>query len=327
MRIFVYGFREFDERQYFEELSKKRAFEYSVCPDAPSLENAHLAQGYDGITFTPSIMDESLLRKFNELGIKNIVSRSVGYDHVDLKAAKALGIKIGHVNYPPEAVADYTIMMILMMLRKIPYILEQSLVQNYELKGKIGKSIKNSTIGVIGTGKIGTTLIHRLVGFGCKIIAYDPYISNSVKEMVEYVDLECLYQRSDVITLHVPAMDSNFHLLDEKAFKQMKNDVIIVNTSRGSLIDTNDLIAALEKGIIGGAALDVLEDESDIYANKIGQVIINRDRAILQSFPNVLLTPHTAFYTDVTVANMALDSINNLYDMKEGLDNPLIIVK
>jgi D-lactate dehydrogenase len=209
----------------------------------------------------------------------------------------------------------------------MPFIIEQSSIQNFSLNGKIGKSICDTTIGVIGTGRIGGTVIKHLSSFGCRILAFDPYVNKDTSKFCEYVELERLFRESDVITLHAPATDENYHLLNQQAFSKMKQGVIIVNTSRGTLIDTDVLIKSLETRHIGGAALDVLEDEKGLYyINRVGDCINNRQMAILRSFPNVLLTPHTAFYTEQTVRSMAENTVQCLFDMENNVENSLIIV-
>jgi len=205
--------------------------------------------------------------------------------------------------------------------------MEQVSVQNFSLNGKIGRSIGDCTIGVVGTGQIGRTVIKNLSNFGCRILAYDLYENTEISSLCEYVPLQQLYRYCDVITLHIPADDANYHLLNQAAFNSMKSGVIIINTARGTLIDTDALIDALENGQVGGAGLDVLEDEKGLYyLNLVGDCITNRQMAILRSFPNVILTPHTAFYTKNVVKAMAESTIKCLIDMENNGENPLIII-
>lgn len=181
-------------------------------------------------------------------------------------------------------------------------------------------------MGIIGTGKIGQTVIKHLQGFGCKILAYDIYPNEAMKQYAEYVTLEELYQNSDIISLHAPATADNYHLIGEQAFEQMREGVIIVNTARGSLIDEEALINALERGKIGIAALDVWEHENGmIYVNHMGNPIQNRTYALLKSFPNVILAPHTAFYTEKVVNSMAFNAFKCIQDMLNHQENHLIL--
>lgn len=327
MKIFVYCFRDFDEKEFFDKFAKKYKVEYGYTSEYPSLKNADLAKGYDAVSFTPCNIDKTIIDKFYDLGVRYFATRSIGFDHIDIEYAKSKGIGVSNVSYPPDTVADFTLMLMLMSCKKIGHILKRSEVQDYGLKGKIGKNLGDCTVGVIGTGRIGQAVINRVAGFGSKILAYDIYQNENIKKYVEYTDFETLIRESDLITLHTPGSDENHHLLNADTFKKMKKGVIIVNTARGRLIDTDALIDALECGKVGGAGLDVLEHEDGLYyANRMGDVIVNRRMAILRSFPNVILTPHTAFYSDIVVSNMAEKTIKCVLDMANRKENPNIII-
>ncbi|MCI1581634.1 MAG: D-isomer specific 2-hydroxyacid dehydrogenase family protein [Clostridium beijerinckii] len=322
MRILAYSHRR-DETQYFEEFSKKYNVEVVLCNEEPSLETAPLAKGFDCISIITTNINSELVGKFHELGVKFISTRTIGYDHIDLKKAKELGVRVGNVTYSPNSVADYTIMLILMAVRKVKLIMERSNVQDFSLRGIQGKELPNLTIGVIGTGKIGRTVIKHLSGFGCKILAHDIYENDEVKSNAKYVELDNLFKYSDIITLHMPATDDNYHIINKKAIKLMKDGVFIINTARGSLINTNDLIHGIESKKIGGAALDVIEQESNIYYSDLkGETLKNRNLAILKSFPNVIITPHAAFYTDQAVSDMIENSIKSCILFSENKENP-----
>ncbi len=327
MKIFAYAMREFDEKAFFDKFAPEFDCEYGYTTAYPSPENVELARGYDAISCTPCDLNADMLNRFYEVGVRYIATRSIGYDHIDLVRAKELGMGVAHVSYAPETVADYAIMLILMCCRKIYPILERSKVQDYTLKGKMGKDLCDCTVGVIGTGQIGKTVIKHLSSFGCKLLAYDLYPNEECKQYADYVSLDDLYERSDIITLHTPANAESYHMLNAEAFGKMKDDVIIINTARGALIDTEALIEALESGKVGHAALDVLEYEDGLYyANRVGDVINNRTLAILRAFPNVILSPHTAFYTEKVVRDMAYKAIKSVHDMMNGIKNPLVIV-
>lgn len=328
MKIFAYALREFDEKGFFDQYSKEYNCEYAYSTDYPSPENVELAKGYDAISCTPCDLNADMLERFSKVGVKYIATRSIGVDHIDLEKVKELGMGVCHVSYAPETVADYAIMLMLMCCRKICHILERAKVQDYTLKGKMGKDICDCTVGVIGTGQIGKTVIKHLSAFGCRILAYDLYPNKECEGMAEYVSLEELYTRSDIITLHAPATADNYHMLNADAFAKMKEDVIIINTARGTLIDPDALIAAVESGKIGHAALDVLEHEDGLYyINRVGDPIENRQMAVLRSFPNVILSPHTAFYTEKVVRDMAIKTIKGVHDMMNHVENPLVILK
>ena len=327
MKIFAYCLREFDEKAFWDKLTTEFDAEYGYTTAYPSPDNVHLAAGYDAISATPCNLDADMLERFYAVGVRYIATRSIGFDHIDLEKAKELGMGVCHVSYAPETVADYSIMLMLMCCRNICHILDRARIQDYTLKGKMGKDLSDCTVGIIGTGQIGKTVIKHLSGFGCKLIAYDIYPNDEVKKYAEYVDLETLYKESDVISLHTPATADNYHMLNEQTFEQMKSGVIIVNTARGTLIDADALIKAVESGKIGHAALDVLENEDGLYyINRMGDAIQNRQLAMLKAFPNVILSPHTAFYTEKVVWDMAYKTFKGVQDMMQKNPNPLIIL-
>ena len=327
MKFFIYTFREFDEKECFDALQEKYGFEYAYSAEYPSLENVHFAKGYDAVSFTPFHCDAALVEAFHAQGVRYLCARSIGFDHIDLEKARELGMRVSCVSYQPEGVADYAILLMLMGCRKMNHIIERSKLQDYTLKGKLGRNLSGCTVGILGTGKIGGTVIRHLHGFGCKILANSLVEEDGLRELCDYVSLEEVLTQSDIISLHMPAGGSNYHLLDRAAFDRMKPGVMIINTARGSLIDTEALIENLESGKVGFAALDVLEKEDSLYyINRVGDCIVNRQMAVLRSFPNVLLTPHTAFYTGEGVYEMAENTILPMLDMEAGRDNPLIRV-
>lgn len=326
MKIFAYALREFDEQEYFEKICKENGIEYGFTSDYPSMENADLAAGYDGISIITNPMYPEILDKFHSIGVKYITTRSIGYDHIDVDYAKSLGMGIGHVTYSPDSVANYTIMMMLMACRKMDYIMKKARVQDFALNGKIGKELSLCTVGVVGTGKIGQALIRHLSGFGCKLLAYDVYESDAVKEYAEYVSLDELYAQSDIVTLHVPGLPQNRHMVGKEEFAKMKDGVILINAARGMLIDTEAMIDAIHSGKIGYAALDTIENESGLYyLNRETDIIENRDRAILEAFPNVLVSPHMAFYTEEAVKDMVENSVRGIMNFAKGIENPFAV--
>lgn len=322
MKILAYSHRS-DETEYFKKFRERYNVDLTLTEEAPNLETANLAKGFDAISIITTPINAELMQRFYEIGVKFISTRTIGYDHIDIKKAKELNMKIGNVTYSPRSVADYTTMLILMATRKMKPILERSKVQDYSLIGVQGKELHNLTVGVIGTGRIGRTVIKNLSGFDCKIIAYDIYENEEVKNCVNYVSIDELFENSDVITMHAPATDENYHLINKESIKKMKDGVFIINTARGSLINTDDFIDAIESKKIGGAALDVIEHETNLYYNDLKcEVLDNRDLAILKSYPNVIVTPHTAFYTDQAVSDMVENSILSCILFMEGKENP-----
>ena len=319
----MYSYREFDEAEYFQKFSREYGVELGISTDAPTLENAHLAEGYEYVSIITSRIDADLMKRFHELGVKMISTRTIGFDHVDLDAARKYGIHVSNVSYSPECVADYTVMLMLMSIRKMKRIMQRAEINDFSLPGIQGREMPNFTVGVLGTGKIGRCVIRDLSGFGCRIYAYDKYESESVKEHAQYADLDTIFRECDMITLHMPLEEDNFHLLNEEAFAKMKDGVIIVNTARGGLIDTKALINALESGKVGAACLDVIEDEFGMYYYDLkSDILSKRDLFILRGFPNAIVTPHMAFYTDQAVSDMVKHSIESCLLRAEGKEDP-----
>jgi len=310
--IFFYDLREYDELDVARQTSETTGIRFGHSAEYPSPDNYALAKGYEAISTTPCDLSAPVLTAFRNLGVKYILCRSIGYDHVDLDRARELGMRVGYVAYPPTGVANYAVMLMLMVCRRWPVIRKKAELQDYTLKGKIGLDLSMRTVGVIGTGKIGAAVVNALSGFGCRILAYDLYPNPAVAEKAEYVPLERLYAEADVITLHANVTEENYHMLNDAAFAAMKPGAIVVNTSRGKLIDHAALIRALERGRLWGAALDVLENENGLYYyDRTGDDIENREMAVLRSFPNVILSPHTAFYTTDAVNFMVRGCFEN----------------
>lgn len=323
MRVTVYNCREFDEKELFLQYEKELGIELILCADAPTLENANLTKGSECVDIITSKITRELMAAFHENGVKYLTTRTIGYDHIDLEAAKDFGIKVGNAPYGPNGVADYTVMLILMSIRKMKRILERTNIQDYSLAGIQGKELKDLTVGVIGTGRIGKTVIQNLSGFGCKILANDLYEQEAVKQYAEYVSLPQLFREADVITLHTPLTDENYHLINEKSIAFMKKGVVIINTARGALIDSEALISAVESGKIGAAGLDVVENEFGLYYyDHKSDILDNRELAILRGFPNVTVSHHMAFYTDNCVETVVRDSLLGCKLFAEGKENP-----
>ena len=322
MRVFIYGYRR-EEEKYFSMCKDQYKMEFGICEQRPKLDNAHLAKGYECISVLSTPMPAELIQRFYENGVRFISTRTVGYDHIDLKAAQDVGMSIGNATYASESVADYTIMLILMTLRKMKLIMKAAEVQDYSFEGVQGRNLKGKTLGVIGTGNIGQTLIHHIAGFGCSIIAYNRHPKKELEGLVTYVDLDTLYKESDIITLHLPLTEEHYHMIDHNAIQKMKHGVVLINTSRGGLIDNEALIEAIEANKVSGAALDVVEGETGIFYNdRKAAILKQRHMAILNSFPNVILSPHMAFLTDDSNRDMVVHSMQSCIAFHEHKDNP-----
>ncbi len=318
MKMFVYSLREYDERAFFDGMTAKYGVEYSSTGEKPTLENADLAKGYDAVNILTSPVDAALIDRFWDLGVRCIATRTIGYNHIDHVYARNVGMGVVNIAYSPATVADYTVMMILIGLRKLKYIQLRAGLQDFSLEGKLGRELRSCTVGIIGTGRIGSCVAHELKGFGCRIIAYDPYEKEELKDTVEYCSLDTLLKESDVITLHAASENGGAHMIGREAFAEMKDGVGIVNCARGSLIDSQALIDNIKSSHVGFACLDTVENEYDLYYfNRMGQPLDNPYLAELKSFPNVLVTPHMAFYTDQAVSDMVEHSITGILEFFE----------
>lgn len=321
MKIFAYGVRDFDEKPFFDEYSEELGVEIGMCPDPISLDNIHLSAGSDYVSIITNPVTAPMLDALKANGIKMVSTRTIGYDHIDCAHAKELGMPVSNATYNADCVAEYSIMLLLMALRKMKRIMQRAAINDFTLKGISGGILHERTVGVIGTGRIGRTVVRDLQGFGCKVYAYDVYPDPDLG--VEYLPLEELYKRCDVISIHAPLTEDTFHMVDKKAIDMMPDGVIIINTARGGLIDSDALIDALESGKIAACGLDVIEDEFDMYYyDRRSDVIGNRRLSILRDMPNVVVTPHMAFYTDRTVSDMVRNSIISCVKHDRGEDNP-----
>lgn len=323
MRLFAYALREYDELGYMKEAASQLGFEFDWTSEYPTLDNANLAAGHDALCIITNPMPADLLDAFHAVGVKNLATRTIGYEHIDVAHARELGMRVANAPYPPEGVANYAIMLLLMAQRKVKLLARHSIAQDFGLHGKLGKDVSTSTVGVIGTGRIGSTVVRHLSGFGCSILAYDPYPNKEVEKYATYVDLDTLLAQADAITLHAPGLAENYHMLDSAAFAKMKDGVVLVNAARGMLVDTEALVAAVESGKVGAAALDTIENEADLYYRDLSRdVLPNRDRSVLMAFPNVIVSPHMAFYTAEDVRAMIFNSASALLAFSREEDTP-----
>lgn len=280
---------------------------------------ASLAKGFDGIcVFVNDKVNKAVLEKLKEYGVQLIALRCAGYNNIALKEAKELELKIVRVpEYSPYAVAEHAMTLIMALNRNIHRAYARVRENNFSLNGLIGFDMHNKTIGIIGTGKIGQVMAKISKGFGCKVVAYDKYENAKLSEELgfQYVSLDALYKESDIISLHIPLTPETQHLIDAKAISKMKQDVILINTSRGPLVDTQALIDALKNRKIKAAGLDVYEEEEKYFFEDWSNLILVDDQlARLLSFNNVIVTSHQAFFTEEAMKNIAETTIQNILD-------------
>ncbi len=315
MGITIYGCGQ-DEAVLFREAAPRFGVTPVITEEAVSETNIELASGSRCISVGHKTkITNFTLFALSQAGVEYISTRSIGYNHLNVSYAESIGITVGNVAYSPDSVADYTLMLILMAVRNAKSVFRRAAVHDYRLNDVRGKELRDLAIGVIGTGRIGTAVVDRLRGFGCRVLAYD----SRPKTVADYVPLDELLQLSDVVTLHAPLNGDTYHLLNRQRIGQMKHGAFIINTGRGSLLDTEALILALENGRLGGAALDVLEGEEGIfYADCRNKAIESKPLLRLQQLPNVLVTPHTAYYTDHALSDMVENSIINCLEFEKG---------
>ena len=288
-----------DEAALFRTIAPRFGVRPTVT-EAPVCErNAELARGNRCVSVghqTP--VTNPTLRALSRTGVEYVSTRSVGHDHIDVDYAQRVGVTVGTVAYSPDSVADYTLMLILMALRHAGSVIRRADARDYRLHDTPGRELRDLTVGVVGIGRIGSAVLDRLAGFGCRTLAHDRRQSTAAR----YLPLDDLLRHSDVVTLHTPLDAGTRHLLGRRRIALMKPDAVLVNTGRGALVDTGALLCALESGRLGGAALDVVEGEQGIfYADCRDRVPENVWLERLQRLPNVLVTPHTAFHTDRAV--------------------------
>jgi D-specific alpha-keto acid dehydrogenase len=251
--------------------------------------------------------------------VRYLSTRSVGFDHIDVEYARQVGIHVESAGYSPDGVADYTLLLMLMALRGAAALVRRVDAHDYRLGDVRARELRDLTVGVIGAGSIGSAVIERLRGFGCRILAHDLRAGAAGTPVAEYVNLEQLLRRCDIVTLHAPLTAATHHLLDRNRVTQLKDGAIVVNTARGALVDTAALVDDLESGRLGGAALDVVEGEEGIFYDDYRTRALEHPMlARLHALPNVIVSPHTAFYTDHALTDTVENTLAGCLAFEEG---------
>jgi D-lactate dehydrogenase len=286
----------------------------------PCLDNANLARGCEGVSILgQGCIDAPLLDAWYSMGVRYLSTRTIGYNHIDLAHAQALGMRVCNAAYDPNGVADFTVMMMLMCLRHYKQAMWRGQVNDFALSGLQGREMKDMTVGIVGAGKIGAQVIRNLSGFGCRILCYAHRPNPAISELVEYVSFEELLARSDILSLHVPLTDSNWHMINSQTIAQMKDGVILINCSRGELMDIEALVDGIESQKIGALGMDTAEgDEGIIHKDHRVDILSNRNWFYLHQFRNVIMTQHMAFYTDAAVDSMVACGIRGIWEMANG---------
>ncbi|MFI3200222.1 MAG: 2-hydroxyacid dehydrogenase [Eubacteriales bacterium] len=318
MKIAFFGTKDYD-KIWFEPLAKEYGYEIHFIEVGCNPNTLFLAKGYDAISiFVNDIIDAKMIDELYDMKVKGILLRSAGYNHVDLKAAEGK-ITVMHVpSYSPEAVAEFAMALLLTLNRQTHRAYSRTRDFNMSLQGLMGMDLKEKVAGVVGTGKIGQAMIQIFKGFQMHVVAYDPYPNESLE--VEYVALEELMKRSDVISLHCPLTEQTKHLVNKDSIPLMKDGVFLINTSRGSLIETDSLIEGLLQKKFGGVGLDVYEEEGGIfYEDRSSEIIEDESLARLMTFPNVIVTSHMGFFTKEAMQAIAAVTLENAYALENNM--------
>ncbi|ALQ39995.1 hydroxyacid dehydrogenase [Fusobacterium hwasookii ChDC F174] len=324
-RIIFFDIKDYD-REFFEKYGKNYNFEMSFFKSRLSLENVHLTKGYDVVcAFTNDDIGKETIDAMAENGVRLLAMRCAGFNNVSLKDIHNRFKVVRVPAYSPHAIAEYTVGLILAVNRKINKAYVRTREGNFSINGLMGVDLYGKTAGIIGTGKIGQILIKILKGFDMKVIAYDLFPNQKVAEELgfEYVSLDELYANSDIISLNCPLTKDTQYMINRRSMLKMKDGVILVNTGRGQLIDSADLVEALKDKKVGAVALDVYEEEEDyFFEDKSTQVIEDDILGRLLSFYNVLITSHQAYFTKEAVEAITVTTLNNIKDFVE--DKPLV---
>ncbi len=306
------------DKKWFDEYKDSHGISIKYLENRLDRNTAVLASGCEAVVaFVSDNIDKDTVHELKRMGVKAIAMRCAGFNNVDLKACGD-DIKVYRVPaYSPASVAEHAMAMLLTLNRKTHRAYNRTREFNFSLKGLTGFDLKGKTAGIVGMGKIGQCLADICLGFGMKVIAYDLYPTWG--KGIEFVSLEELWRRSDIISLHCPLTSETYHMMDKEAFSNMKKGVYIINTSRGALVDSEALLEAIKGEIVGGACLDVYEEETQLFYEDVSDKVLQDDMLnLLSSQPNVLITSHQAFLTEEALQAIAETTLQNLQCFFEG---------
>ncbi|MBR1597860.1 MAG: 2-hydroxyacid dehydrogenase [Lachnospiraceae bacterium] len=321
MKLLFYAAKIYDRKSFDPLLEKYKDVEIDYIDHELEPITAALAKGYDAVcAFVSADVGAKTLEVLKENGVNIVLMRCAGFNNVDVEKAKELGIIVKRVpGYSPESVAELAMALALAANRRLYKAYNKVRENDYSLKGLRGVNFYEKTAGIVGTGKIGAAMCRICRGFGMRVIAYDVYENPDLKDFVEYVSLDELLAQSDLISLHCPLLDSTYHMINLENIKKMKDGVILVNTSRGALVDTNELIEGIRMKKFLGIGLDVYEEETgNVYEDRSDDIMEHSVTARLLAFPNVIITSHQGFYTMEALASIAETTLYNLMEAKEG---------
>jgi D-lactate dehydrogenase len=330
MRVAVFSTKPYD-RHFLDAANSVAGHELAYFEPRLVPETTPLAAGFPAVcAFVNDRLDRAVLTTLAEGGTRLVALRSAGFNHVDLDAARELGITVTRVPaYSPYSVAEHTVGLMLALNRKLPRAVARVREGNFALDGLLGFDMHGKTVGLVGTGKIGTVVARIMAGFGCRLLAFDPYPHDDCRELgVDYVEFEALLEAADIVSLHVPLTPESQHLIDAGAIQRMKPGAMLINTSRGALLDTSAVIDGLKAGKIGSLGLDVYEEEADLFFEDLSNQVIQDDIfARLLTFPNVLITGHQAFFTEEALTGIAETTLANITAIDQGTPCPNVITE
>lgn len=321
MKILFYDTKSYDKESFQNTLKKFPGIEIEYTKSDLDARTAALAAGFDAVcAFVSSDLGTQTVEILHQNGIRLILMRCAGFNNVDLGTVKKHGIRIMRVpGYSPEAVAEHAMALALAANRRLHKAYNKVRENDFSLSGLMGFNFYEKTAGIIGTGKIGAAMCRICRGFGMKVLAYDVYENPDLKEFVEYVTLEKLLSDSDVISLHCPLMDSTYHIINIDTIRRMKDGVVLVNTSRGALVKTDDLIEGIRMHKFAGVGLDVYEEETNnVFEDRSDEILEHSTTARLLSFPNVMITSHQGFFTREALSAIAETTCRTLWTIRTG---------
>ena len=331
MKVLFYSTRSYDKISFRKRLDLYKGIEITFVESSLNDKTVEMANGYDAVCiFVNDNANTEVVKRLAELGVKTIALRCAGFNNVDYKTANELGMLVIRVPaYSPESIAEHAMTLALSVNRRIHKAYTRVKDNNFSLTGLSGFCLHGKVAGIVGYGRIGKCMANICKGFGMEVIAYDPYFNKHETDTTRSVDLKSLYNNSDFIFLTTVLNDSTYHMINKRSIKQMKNDVVLVNVSRGALIDTEALIDGIKAGKFFGVGLDVYEGEDDnVYTNHEDDILMNCITSRLLSFPNVIVTSHQAFLTDTALYQIADHTLCNLWLVKEnGPVHDMFIVK
>lgn len=325
MKVAVFSTKSYD-REYLDKLNQERKHELVYFEASLKAETVRLAENFDAVcVFVNDKIDKELIEKLKKLGIKLIVLRCAGFNNVDIEAACEQNMPVLRVPaYSPNAVAEHALALIMTLNRKTHKAYNRVREGNFSIERLTGFDLNGKTIGVIGTGKIGCIFAKIMLGLGCEVIAFDKFPNPELQDLkVKYLPLEDVFKQSEIISLHCPLTPETKHIINNNSLNMMKKGVMIINTSRGKLIDTDAAIQALKEGRIGYLGVDVYAQEENLFFKDLSEMVILDDKiSRLMTFPNVLVTAHQAYFTDNALTQIAATTLKNLSDFEQGSIDP-----